>query len=76
MNNGLFAPTGVPQMSMPDTQRNEPFMMAPPPPVQQPPVSPQDEVDALNAQQQAATPVYVGDPTVDKYIHMFIGGGQ
>jgi hypothetical protein len=41
----------------------------PPPPTQD-----QQQVDAMNYMAQQQYPKYTGDPTVDKFIHMFIGG--
>lgn len=42
-------------------------------PAAQQPANPEE--DAMNAlAQQQQIPKYTGDPTVDRYIHMFIGG--
>ena len=68
MNNGLFQPIGMSQdapadMSTLSSQGQTPA------PVQMPSAEMSQGVPAQNT-----APVYVGDPIIDKYIHMFIGG--
>lgn len=89
MNNGLFGqpqqmpqqnigfPQGMPPQGMPQQymQRNDPFMMPPTTPnIQQPQLDPRNaEIDAMNAAVQQKLKYSVGNPTVDKYINIFLG---
>jgi len=70
-NQQQFPPVGMPQ-GLPDMSTMDPHGQDPVAPM--PSAEMSQGASVQNQFPQNQTPVYVGDPIVDKYIHMFIGG--